>query len=327
MHRGPLPACCCRHHRVDGLQRPSGRTASRGNTPSPITSPARRTARPRTEISPGARAHHTPPLHRAHDPPSPSPSQPNNTIARLTRNPGTDKQQRLDPSPSVRTPRRHGASPGTLPRARSWRIAADGSVHHRAPVRVRGELRTDQYVGRHPGDSEHESRIEGRLGREVQPRYRVDLPTFSTRLPPMRAARRSRTRISGPPRWPVLPIQPSGGRLARTITPDAIRELALTMIDAIASNPDTLPSVPRSDDRGVRESLLEARRPLRGQAPRRARRAEQDQLRQAWGELEATADRESTRAALVQMPSDEVAATIARLGALDLGVATYIEPA
>jgi hypothetical protein len=99
------------------------------------------------------------------------------------------------------------------------------------------------------------------------------------------------------------------------------------MIDAIASNPDALPSVPRSDDRGVRESLLEARRPLRGQAPRRARRAEQDQLRQAWGELEATADRKSTRAALVQMPSDEVAATIARLGALDLGVATYIEPA
>ena len=60
MHRGRLPACRCRHHRVDGLQRPSGRTASRGNTPSPITSPARRTARPRTEISPGARAHQHP---------------------------------------------------------------------------------------------------------------------------------------------------------------------------------------------------------------------------------------------------------------------------
>ena len=61
MHRGRLPACRCRHARVDGLQRPSGRTASRGNTPSPITSPARR-PRPRTEISLGARAHRTPPL-------------------------------------------------------------------------------------------------------------------------------------------------------------------------------------------------------------------------------------------------------------------------
>jgi len=70
MHRGRLPACCCRHHRVDGLQRPSGCTASRGNTPSPITSPARRTARPRTEISPGARAHTTKALDRAHGPPA-----------------------------------------------------------------------------------------------------------------------------------------------------------------------------------------------------------------------------------------------------------------
>ena len=70
MPRGRLPACCCRHHRVDGLQRPSGRNASRGNTPSTITSPTRRTARSRTEISPGARAHRTPPHHRAHDPPT-----------------------------------------------------------------------------------------------------------------------------------------------------------------------------------------------------------------------------------------------------------------
>ena len=35
MPRGPLPACSCCHHRVDGLQRPSGRNASR-NTPSTI---------------------------------------------------------------------------------------------------------------------------------------------------------------------------------------------------------------------------------------------------------------------------------------------------
>src|SRR3954452_16963099 len=87
MHRGQLPACSCRHHWVDGLQRPSGRTASRGNTPSTITSPARRTARPRTEISTGARAHRTPPLHRAHAPPSPGDVTTNNTIAHLTRSP------------------------------------------------------------------------------------------------------------------------------------------------------------------------------------------------------------------------------------------------
>jgi hypothetical protein len=99
------------------------------------------------------------------------------------------------------------------------------------------------------------------------------------------------------------------------------------MIDAVVSNPDALPAVPRSGERGVRESLLEARRPPRGQDPTRVRRAEQDQRRQAWGEVEATTDRESTRGALIQMPSDEVAATIARLAALDLGVATYIEPA
>ena len=33
MHRGRLPACSCRHHRVDGLHRQSGRTASPSGTP------------------------------------------------------------------------------------------------------------------------------------------------------------------------------------------------------------------------------------------------------------------------------------------------------
>jgi transposase IS116/IS110/IS902 family protein len=32
MRRGRLPACRCHHHRADGLQRPSGHTAFRGNT-------------------------------------------------------------------------------------------------------------------------------------------------------------------------------------------------------------------------------------------------------------------------------------------------------
>jgi len=63
MRRGRLPAFRCRHHRVDGLQRPSGRNASPcAKTPSIITSPTGRTARSRTEIRPGTRAHHTRPV-------------------------------------------------------------------------------------------------------------------------------------------------------------------------------------------------------------------------------------------------------------------------
>ena len=70
MHRGRLPASSCRHARVDGLQRPSGRTASpSGITPSTIMSPTGRTARSRTEIRLGACAHHTHDLQRAHGPP------------------------------------------------------------------------------------------------------------------------------------------------------------------------------------------------------------------------------------------------------------------
>ena len=63
MHRGRLPACCCRHVRVDGLQRPSGRNASpSGNNTHPINHHvAGRGANPRswTEISLGARAYPT----------------------------------------------------------------------------------------------------------------------------------------------------------------------------------------------------------------------------------------------------------------------------
>jgi len=73
MHRGPLPACFCRHHQVDGLHRPSGRTASR-NTPSTIMSPARRTAGSRTEIRLGVRAHTTRTTHNANAPPQHQPA-------------------------------------------------------------------------------------------------------------------------------------------------------------------------------------------------------------------------------------------------------------
>ena len=68
MHRGRLPACSCRHPRVDGLHRPSGRTASR-NTPSPIMSPTRSHPGSRTEIRLGVRAHPTRTTNHAHAPP------------------------------------------------------------------------------------------------------------------------------------------------------------------------------------------------------------------------------------------------------------------
>ena len=68
MHRGRLPACSCRHPRVDGLHRPSGRTASR-NTPSPIMSPIRSHPGSRTEIRLGVRARTTRTTYHAHAPP------------------------------------------------------------------------------------------------------------------------------------------------------------------------------------------------------------------------------------------------------------------
>ena len=71
MRRGRLPHCCCRHVRVDGLERLSGRNASpSGITPSNILSPARRTAGSWTKVRLGARAH-TDPVERAHAPPTP----------------------------------------------------------------------------------------------------------------------------------------------------------------------------------------------------------------------------------------------------------------
>jgi hypothetical protein len=59
MHRGQLPADCCRHARVEGPQRPSGRTHLPQREPHPITimSPARSQPGSWTKISMGARAH------------------------------------------------------------------------------------------------------------------------------------------------------------------------------------------------------------------------------------------------------------------------------
>jgi hypothetical protein len=60
MHRGQLPTDCCRHARVDGPQRPSGRTAhfpQREPHPITIMSPALSQPGSWTKISMGARAH------------------------------------------------------------------------------------------------------------------------------------------------------------------------------------------------------------------------------------------------------------------------------
>ena len=72
MRRGRLPAVSCRHARVDGPERPSGRNASpSGITPSNIMSPAPEPTRgSRTEVRLGARAHNTRTTNRAHAPPS-----------------------------------------------------------------------------------------------------------------------------------------------------------------------------------------------------------------------------------------------------------------
>jgi len=84
MRRGRLPACSCRHARVDGPERPSGRNASpSGITPSHIMSPAPEPTRGSwTEVRLGARAHktrtndraHAPPAHRSSTPTTPDPA-------------------------------------------------------------------------------------------------------------------------------------------------------------------------------------------------------------------------------------------------------------
>jgi hypothetical protein len=73
MRRGRLPASRCRHVRVDGLKRQSGRNASpSGITPSNIMSPARSQPGSWTEVSLGARAHTAPLQQRDRAPPLPT---------------------------------------------------------------------------------------------------------------------------------------------------------------------------------------------------------------------------------------------------------------
>ena len=77
MRRGRLLPCSCRHARVDGPDRPSGRNAfPSGITPSTIMSPTRSHPGSWTEIRLGARAHTTRTTNRAHEPPAAQQSNP-----------------------------------------------------------------------------------------------------------------------------------------------------------------------------------------------------------------------------------------------------------
>ncbi len=78
MRRGLLPPPPCRHVRVDGPERPSGRNASpSGITPSNIMSPAPEPTRGSwTEVRLGARAHTIDSPNRAHAPPGAHASSP-----------------------------------------------------------------------------------------------------------------------------------------------------------------------------------------------------------------------------------------------------------
>ena len=79
MRRGRLRANSCRHHQVDGPERPSGRNASpSGITPSNIMSPARNQPGSWTKVRLGARAHTTRPVDRARASPGPQQFFPNN---------------------------------------------------------------------------------------------------------------------------------------------------------------------------------------------------------------------------------------------------------
>jgi len=70
MRRGRLPARSCRHVRVDGPDRPSGRNASPSRiTPPTIMSPTRSRCGPWTEIRLSARAYTITTTNRAHAPP------------------------------------------------------------------------------------------------------------------------------------------------------------------------------------------------------------------------------------------------------------------
>jgi hypothetical protein len=88
MRRGRLPAASCRHARVDGLKRPSGRNAfPSGITPSNIMSPAPEPTRgSRTEVRLGARAHNTRTINHAHSPPT------NRSSTLTTQDPALDAQ-------------------------------------------------------------------------------------------------------------------------------------------------------------------------------------------------------------------------------------------
>jgi hypothetical protein len=89
MRRGRRLPGSCRHDGVDGPDRPSGRNAvPTGTTRSTITSPARCTTGPWTEIRLRARAHTISSANRPHAPPGQRRHDPRISDPRLTAGPG-----------------------------------------------------------------------------------------------------------------------------------------------------------------------------------------------------------------------------------------------
>ena len=150
MHRGQLPALRCRHARVDGLQRLSGRLAlPQAGTPSPSCRRPGANPRPWTKISMGTRAHTTPiaPTRRPSSAPRsalraalrvtghrswrshttrwPSPGHPPNnfTHTSLTRPDCTDKRNSEQIGPTSRT-----AHPASCLEIGEWEVPAVAPV-------------------------------------------------------------------------------------------------------------------------------------------------------------------------------------------------------
>jgi hypothetical protein len=115
MLRGRLPARSCRHARVDGPDRPSGRNALQAGSPhQPSCRRPGADPGPRTEIRLGARAHTTRITNRAHAPPAPPSLHPRPLrIRRLPTGPCTDKERGSAPSKPCPPGVRFRSSEGT----------------------------------------------------------------------------------------------------------------------------------------------------------------------------------------------------------------------
>jgi hypothetical protein len=137
MHRGRLPACSCRSHQVDGLHRPSGRTASR-NTPSPIMSPTRSQPGSRIEIRLNVRAHST------HHTPKYTPHQADGALTAKTSKITGDLLSEVAQAHDARLERTLSERGALL---MLWQVPDAERVEERAHVGLDGLDTEDQFVG------------------------------------------------------------------------------------------------------------------------------------------------------------------------------------